>query len=99
MEPEPENPNIALRGAMDGIEMEFEQEKANNAWVYNTEGGSEPSSPDRKARANARAPSESSDESEEEIKDLGTRKTLFFLFWLSTMFLNIDTGVIPTAQL
>ena len=31
MEPEPENPNIALRGAMDGIEMEFEQEKANNA--------------------------------------------------------------------
>ena len=30
---------------------------------------------------------------------MSTRKTLFALFWLSTMFLNVDTGVIPTAQL
>ena len=30
---------------------------------------------------------------------MGTRRTLFTLFWASTLFLNLDTGVIPTAQL
>ena len=38
-------------------------------------------------------------ESEEDIQDMGTRRTLFTLFWASTLFLNLDTGVIPTAQL
>ena len=38
-------------------------------------------------------------ESEEAIDDMGTRRTLFTLFWASTLFLNLDTGVIPTAQL
>ena len=41
MEPELENPNLALRGAMDGIEMEFDAQKASNARVYNTEGNEE----------------------------------------------------------
>ena len=36
-------------------------------------------------------------ESEEAIEDMGTRRTLFTLFWASTLFLNLDTGVIPTA--
>ena len=38
-------------------------------------------------------------ESEENITNMGTRRTLFALFWISTLFLNLDTGVIPTAQI
>ena len=34
-----------------------------------------------------------------EITNMGTRRTLFTLFWASTLFLNLDTGVIPTAAL
>ena len=36
-------------------------------------------------------------ESEEEISDIGRRRVLFMLFWAGTLFLNLDTGVIPTA--
>ena len=38
-------------------------------------------------------------ESEEEISNMGTRRTLWVLFWASTLFMNLDTGVIPTAAL
>ena len=78
--------------------MEFELEKANSARVVNTEENYE-SSPGRKAKRKDKEVTIESELTEDDLKDLGTRKTLFFLFWLSTMFLNIDTGVIPTAQL
>ena len=40
---------------------------------------------------------ESDTEEEEDLTDLGTRIAIFTLFWTSSMFGNLDTGVIPTT--
>ena len=40
---------------------------------------------------------ESDTEEEEDLSDLGTRIAIFTLFWTSSMFGNLDTGVIPTT--
>ena len=106
MEPEPDNPEAPIREAMDQDDnvLEFE----NSARVVNTDNEEEPRSAGRSgARTPVKVPGlklgedleQFHEETEENIEDLGTRKAIFALFWMSTMFLNIDTGVIPTAQL
>ena len=101
LEPEPENPKAPLKQNMDkGDELEFDPSQIGGR--INTEGDANLS---RSPKGSKQKQDKNDDlyafevETEEEINDLSTRKAIFALFWMSTMVLNIDTGVIPTAQL
>ena len=90
---------------LSGVSEQLEFAKDSNA--LNTEGNEETHKTTSKASASKkkqegidRISDNMSDfhvESEENITNMGTRRTLFGLFWISTLFLNLDTGVIPTA--
>lgn len=103
MEPEADNPKAPIKEAMDADDgLEFDHKECGRR--FGTENDEEPRSADRSAKKKRQVRVDDDLEAfeveeEEDIQDMGTRKALFALFWMSTMFLNIDTGVIPTAQL